>query len=186
MSLNCRKRFVAAALSAVVFLAPGAFARAQSAGDLNAFVGRWKIDLGRTHMGRGNLTSRAATFTFVFSKADAGLNMDTYTEYPQPAPSRSNLILADGKPHECQTSTGCLTVGGNAAEQSFAYFQIDSHMLMRVFYIKGAVSEYTTYAVSADGKTFTMIAWGAEVPDRQNIQVFDKQPLGNRFRSNSR
>jgi hypothetical protein len=149
---------------------------AQSANDLSAFVGRWKIDLSRTHMGRGNLTSRAATFTFLFSKVDAGLNMDTYTEYPQPAPSRSNLIVPDGKPHTCQTSTGCLTVGGNAADQSFAYFQIDSHMLMRVFYIKGAVSEYTSYAVSSDGKTFTMIAWGAEAPDRENIQVFDKQP----------
>lgn len=161
---------------ASIFLALSAFCRAQSTYDLNAFVGRWQIDQTRTHMGRGNIVKRSPTFTFVFTPADEGLNMDTYSEYPQAAPTRSAALVPDRKPRTCQTSTGCLTVGGNPAEQSYAYFQIDSHMLMRVFYVKSEVSEYTTYAVSADGKTFTMIAWGAEAPDRQNIQVFDKQP----------
>ena len=176
--MRMRRLFSAAAvlLTAIMFGFHCPPVGAQPAGDMSAFVGRWQIDLSRTHMGRGNIASRAATFTFVFAPTSAGLNMDTYERYPLPAPSRSALIVPDGKPHTCQISTGCLTVGGNPAEQSYSYFKIDAHMLMRVFYIKGAVSEYTTYALSADGKTFVMIAWGAEAPDRQNIQVFDKQP----------
>ena len=162
-------------LTGILLCVPSASGFAQSGNDVSAFLGRWKIDLTRTHMNRGNLTTRSPTFTFVFRMKNDVLTIDTYSEYPQPAPTRSNPIIPDGKQHTCETSTGCLTVGGNAAEQSYAYYQIDSHFLMRVFYVKGQVNEYSTYAVSADGKTFTMIAWGAEAPGRQNIQVFDKQ-----------
>jgi hypothetical protein len=169
----CARVSAAAVLMLFLLSVP---ARAQSSYDLSAFVGRWKIDLARTHMNRGNNITRSSTFTFVFSPQGAGLTLDIYSEYPQLAPSRSNPILPDHKLRSCQTGTGCLTVGGDPADQSFAYFQIDSHMLMRIFYEKGQVSEYSTYAVSADGRTFTMIAWGAEAPDRQNIQVFEKQP----------
>jgi hypothetical protein len=49
-------------------------------------------------------------------------------------------------------------------------------MLMRLFYIKGKISEYSTYAVSTDGRTFTLISWSPETPEFQNIQVFEKQP----------
>ena len=157
-------------------------ARAQSVNDFSAFLGRWQIDLSRTHMNRGNNITRSSSFTFIFSAGNPGLKMDIYSDYPRATPSRSSLILPDHKQRSCETSTGCLTVGGNAAEQSFAYYAIDSHMLMRVFYIKGEVSEYSTYAVSADGNTFTMSAWGAEAPDHQNIQVFEKQidPASNK------
>lgn len=176
MKRSSLKAFSASVVAAIPLILAAPCARAQSNDDLSAFVGRWKIDLSRTHMNRGNNISRSPSFTFVFSSEGPGLKLDIYSEYPQPAPTRSNPIVPDHKLRSCQTSTGCLTVGGDPTDQSFAYFQIDPHMLMRVFYEKGKVSEYSTYAVSADGKTFTMIAWGSEAPDRQNIQVFDKQP----------
>lgn len=171
------RRMTAAAADALIALLLFAlipFASAQSTGDLSAFVGRWKIDLTRTHMNRGNNLTRSPTFTFVFAPQGSGLNMDVYDQYPQPAPTRSHLIVPDHTLRSCQTSTGCLTVGGNPAEQSYAYYQLDSHMLVRLFYLKGTISEYTTYAVSTDGKTFTMISWSAETPEQQNIQVFDR------------
>lgn len=167
---------VSASVVATILFILTAPSRAQSNNDLSAFVGRWKIDLSRTYMNRGNNISRSPSFTFVFSPQSPGLKLDIYADYPQPAPTRSNPIVPDHKLRSCQTSTGCLTVGGNPTDQSFAYFQIDPHMLIRVFYEKGKVSEYSTYTVSVDGKTFTMIAWGAEAPDRQNVQVFEKQP----------
>ena len=49
-------------------------------------------------------------------------------------------------------------------------------MISRLFYVKGAIAEYDTYAVSEDGKTLVVIAWHAPTPQYQNIQVFDKQP----------
>ena len=162
-------------LAGIVFCVGGWPVRAEKMGDLSAFVGRWKIDLNRTQMNRGNHITRSNTFTFIFEPSETGLTMHTYAQYPQAAPDRSNPIIPDQKIRTCETRTGCLTIGGNPAEQSYAYYQIDSHLLMRAFYIKSAVTEYSTYSVSADGKTFTMIAWGAESPDKQNIQVFDRQ-----------
>jgi hypothetical protein len=147
----------------------------QKGDDLNAFVGRWKIDLSRTHMNRGNNITRSDSFTFIFQPSENGLTMQVYAQYPQPAPTRTSTIIPDQQIRPCASAGGCLTVGGNPAEQSYAYYQIDSRLLLRVFYLKGEASEYSTYAVSADAKTFTMIAWGAEAPDRQNIQVFDRQ-----------
>ena len=164
----------------VALLVCSSSATAQSANDLNAFVGRWKINLGQTKMNRmgpnGNNLVRSPTFTFIFAADNPGLRMDVYAEYPQPAPSRVTSIVPDQKQHSCETKSGCLTVGGNPDEQAFSYFRINSHMLVRLFYEKGKPSEYTTYAVSTDGSTFTMITWSAETPQWQNIQVFDKQP----------
>jgi hypothetical protein len=67
-------------------------------------------------------------------------------------------------------------VGGNPSEQTYEYHQIDARLVVRSFFIKGRVSEYSIYAVSVDGKTFTMIAWSPETPYWQNIQVFTRQP----------
>jgi len=166
---------LAASMCAALLVALGTTAHAQNQNDLSAFVGRWQINLGQTRMNRGNHITRSDSFTFVFELAKAGLMMHVYANYPQAAPTRSNLIIPDQKSHQCESSAGCLTVGGTASDQSYSYSQISSHMLIRVFYVKGKVDEYSTYSVSADGKTFTMIAWGAEAPDRQNVQVFSKQ-----------
>jgi hypothetical protein len=147
---------------------------AQTAAALSAFVGRWQIDSARTSLRRGNL-SRSATFTFIFVPQGAGLKLDIYENYPQSMPTRSATIVPDRHKHGCENPKGCQTVGGDPAEQSYAYFQIDPHLLIRVFYTRDVVTEYTTYAVSADGKTFTLISWGSDDPEKQNIQVFDRK-----------
>ena len=161
-------------LMACAAIAIGSWASAATPPGPNAFVGRWQIDLSRTHLGRGNLT-RSSTFTFIFVPQAAGLRLDIYENYPQSLPTRSASIVPDGRAHGCESAAGCQTVGGVASEQSYAYFQIDPHVLIRVFYTQGKVTEYTSYAVSTDDKTFTMISWGAENPEKQNIQVFDRR-----------
>jgi hypothetical protein len=164
--------FVAAVLAASV--------SAQEAGDLGAFVGRWQINPGKTKMGRvgpdGHTTVRSPTFTWIFSADGTGLRWDIYAEYPQPAPTRSMALVPDGKLRPCKVKGSCLSTGGDAREQTYAHFRMDSHMLARIFYTNGKVTEYNTYAVSADGKTFTTISWSPENPEYQNIQVFDRQP----------
>jgi hypothetical protein len=166
-------------LCALVVLTAG-MANADPVVDLSAFVGRWQLDPARTHMGRfgpdGKNMVRSPTFTFVFVAEGANLQNNVYAEFPQPAPTRTMSLIPDGKPHACESQAACLTVGGNREEQSYIYRAIDSHYLARLFRINGRVTEYSTYAVSADGRTFTLISWSAETPHYQNIQVFEKQP----------
>jgi hypothetical protein len=157
-------------------------ATAQSQNDLSAFVGRWQMNAAKTKMGRmgptGQNIVRANTFSWVFTPDGPGLRMDVYTEYPQPAPTRTMTLIPDGKVRSCDASntTACLTRGGDPREQTYVYHHIDPHMVVRVFYIKGEVYEYSHYTVSKDGKTFTSVSWGPETPEFHNIQVFDKQP----------
>ena len=166
-------------LAAIAVFTCGAAASA-AAGDLGALVGRWQLDPARTHMGRygprGQNMVRDPTFTFIFSPDPQGLKIAVYAKYPQPAPDRTMLLVPDGKIHACLDKAACLTVGGEASEQSYVYHQIDARFLVRSFYIKGKIAEYSTYGVSADGNTFTMMAWSPETPYWQNIQVFTKQP----------
>jgi hypothetical protein len=170
----------AGGLAGIILWACAAASGAQSVNDLSTFVGRWQIDLSRTKMGRmgpnGKNLVRSPTFTFVFATEGEGLRMDVYSEYPGQAPSRTTPIIPDQKPRPCENKNGCQTVGGDPKEQTFTYFRIDSHLLGRIFYINGEPAEYTTYAVSGDAKTFTMITWSAETPQYQNIQVFERQP----------
>jgi metallo-beta-lactamase class B len=153
---------------------------APSANDLSAFVGRWQMNAAKTKMGRfgpnAKNISRGPTFTWTFTPDGPGLRMDVYYEYPQPAPTRTMTMVADGKQHPCEGQAPCLTTGGNPKEQFYAYYPIESRMVARLFYDKGKIVEYCTYAVSQDGKTFTSISWSPETPEYQNIQVFDKQP----------
>ena len=74
-----------------------------------------------------------------------------------------------------RSKAACLTIGGDASEQSYVYHVIDAHFVIRMFYVKGQLTEYSTYAVSSDGKTFTLMSWSPETPYYQNIQVFEKQ-----------
>jgi hypothetical protein len=168
------------ALAAVLIGSAVPYAGAAATHDLSAMLGRWQINPLKTHMGRagpnGNNLVRSSTFTFVFGPAPHGLLINVYEKYPQPAPSRTMEIVPDEKQHRCVSKEACQTVGGDAEQQSYAYHQVNAHLLVRLFYVKGQISEYTTYAVSADGETFTMISWSPETPYYQNIQVFDKQP----------
>lgn len=155
---------------------------AQPARDLSKFVGRWKMNAEKTKMGRmgptGQNIVRSPSFTWVFTPEGPGLRMDVYTEYPQPAPTRTMTLIPDGKLRTCdpKNQTACLTRGGDPAEQTYVYHHIDAHMIARVFYIKGEVYEYSHYTVSRDGKTFTSVSWGPDTPEYHNIQVFDRQP----------
>jgi hypothetical protein len=157
-----------------------AVAGAQSTFELSAFVGRWQLNPSMTHMGRFGPAAqnmvRSPTFTFVFARDGKNLQNNVYAEYPQSAPTRTMSLIPDGRAHPCQEKGGCLTVGGNPKEQSYIYRKINDHFLVRLFLVKGETSEYTTYAVSANSKTFTMISWSAQTPFFQNIQVFDRQP----------
>ncbi|HUO23777.1 MAG TPA: hypothetical protein VMU59_14785 [Caulobacteraceae bacterium] len=165
---------MAAALSLGLGVA-APLAHAQTGGDLSGFVGRWQIDPALTRMGRGNIT-RSPTFSFVFKPKPAGLQINVYAQYPQAAPDRVSDIIPDQKPHVCDNPTACQTVGGVPSEQTYTYFEMDSHNLFRIFYTKGKVTEYTNYMLSSDGQIFTMITWAPEAPQNQNIQVFHRQP----------
>lgn len=156
---------------------------AEAAGGLSAFAGRWLMNAAKTKMGRegpnGKNLTRSPTFTWIFTPEGQGLRMDVYAEYPQPAPTRTMTVIADAKQRGCdpkQNKGACLTTGGKPDEQVYAYYQMDSHMLSRLFYDKGKVVEYSSYAVSSDGKTLCIVSWSPETPEWQNIQVFDKQP----------
>lgn len=166
-------------LAALLLVSPG---MAQATPDMSALIGRWQIDLSRTHMGRYGPDAknmvRAPSFTFIFARHGPGVdvNVNVYEHYPQAAPTRIMSMIPDGKPHACQDKAACLTVGGDAADQSYVYRQLSPRFFMRLFYVKGKLSEYSTYGVSTDGQTFTMMAWSPETPFWQNIQTFTRQP----------
>jgi hypothetical protein len=171
---------VVVALSLAVIALTTPPAAAATANDLDAFVGRWLINPEKTRMGRlgpnGQPRTRANTFTWVFTADGAGLRWDIYAEYPLPAPTRSMALIPDGKVRPCLVNGSCLSTGGEARDQSYAHFKTDTRFLTRVFYSKGQIVEYNTYTVSNDGKVFTTISWSPANPERQNIQVFDRQP----------
>ena len=93
----------------------------------------------------------------------------------RPAPTRTMTLVTDETARPCLSAT-CLTTGGNPADQTYAYYKMDGHMIARIFYTKGVPDEYSTYSVSKDGKRLTIVSWSPETPEWQNIQVFDKQP----------
>ena len=176
---NGRGFFAAATAALALGLAGAAAAQTAGAG-LQAFVGTWKLNPAKTRMGvLGPSTPtplRDPTFTWVFVGKPYGLQMDVYEKYPLPAPTRTLTINADGQIHPCETVKPCLPSGGDPKEQSYAYHKLDDHMISRLFYVKGKIAEYDTYAVSQDGKTLAITAWHAPTPEYQNVQVFDKQP----------
>ena len=167
---------VAVALS-VCGSATAAFA--QGSKGLDAFVGRWQMNMTKTQMKRegptGVQTVRDPTFTWQFTPQAYGLKMEVFTKYPQPAPTRTMTVITDGKKHPCEGSASCLTSGGKASEQFYEYYKINDHMLARLFYDKGEVVEYSHYSVSKDGKTFVSVSWSPDTPEYHNIQVFDKK-----------
>jgi hypothetical protein len=164
----------AAILAAALSVSAVSSAFAQASSGLEAFVGRWQMNAGKTKMGRmgpnGANIVRDPTFTWQFTPTDV------FTRYPQPSPTRTMTVIVDEKQHPCQGPGPCLTTGGNPAEQFYSYFKMDSKMLARLFYDKGQVVEYSTYSVSTDGKTLSIVSWSPETPEFHNIQVFDKQP----------
>jgi hypothetical protein len=183
--MSSLRLFRHAAMATIMVLGLGAFAPsfgAESGKGLEAFVGRWQMNAAKTRMGRegpnGKNLARSPTFTWTFTPDGPGLRMDVYAEYPQPAPTRTMTLVADGKQRGCDTKNkgACLTTGGKPDEQVYAYFKMDTHMLARLFYDKGKVVEYSSYAVSTDGKTLSIVSWSPETPEWHNIQVFDKQP----------
>ena len=152
---------------------------AQTAHDLDAFSGTWKINVVKTRMGRNGPTGqnilRSTTFTFIFVPDGQNLRMDVYSDYPQPAPTRMARVIA-GRVLPCESKDSCLTAGGDPKEQTYEWYQIDSLMLARLFWVRGKPYDYSSMCVSTDGKTLTLISWAPETPQYQNIQVFDKQP----------
>jgi hypothetical protein len=103
------------------------------------------------------------------------VEMATYAQYPQEEPTRMQLVIPDGAVRTCVSKNPCLTVGGDQKDQTYAWFQMDSHMLARLFWWKGDMYDYSSLTVSTDGKTLTLISWGPNTPYWQNIQVFTKQ-----------
>ena len=124
----------------------------------------------------GNNIKRSPNFTWIFTPKKYGLQFDVYADYPQPEPTRTMTVITDARPHPCQGTKPCLTTGGNPRQQTYTYWKIDDHMLARLFYENGRVAEYSSYAVSTDGKRLVIDSWSPESPDYHNFQVFDKQP----------
>jgi hypothetical protein len=155
-------------------------AGAQSADALSALAGTWKINLERSTMGRagpnGVQTRRSASFTWVFTPEGSGLRMEIYTNYPAPAPTKVLHLVPDGRQHPCDMHESCLSTPGDPREQSYSFTQMNDHMGVRVFQVRGQSVEYNVYAVSADGKSFVATSWSPETPEYQNVQVFEKQP----------
>ena len=148
--------------------------------DTSALVGRWQIDLSRTHMGRfgptGHNMVRAPGFSLAFVPDGDHVRIDVYADYPQPAPTRRMAMYMDGRLHRCGDPASCQTMGGEPQDQSYIYFEVNPRLFVRRFFVKDQLTEYSTYAISADGATFTMIAWSPETPQYQNIQVFSRAP----------
>ena len=67
-----------------------------------------------------------------------------------------------------------LRTGGSAAEQAYAWYELDDRVLARIFYVKSQVYEYSTLALAADGQSFTLISWQPGTPQYQNIRTFRK------------
>jgi hypothetical protein len=147
--------------------------------DLGAFIGRWQIDPGRTKMGRdgpsANNILRSNTFTFEFTRQGKEVDMNVFSSYPLPEPTRTLPVIPDGKVRICMSKNPCLTVGGDQKDQTFAWFAMDSRMLARLFWVKGQMYDYSSLTVSSDGMTLTLISWAPATPYWQNIQVFTKQ-----------
>ena len=178
-----RKRLsltISAVIAAISLCTMSVPASAQSASDLSTFIGTWKINPAKTRMGRNGPDApnilRSTTFTFIFAGDEKGVRMDVYAEFPLPAPTRTARVITDGTVLPCESKDSCLTAGGDPKEQTYAWYKIDSHMVARLFWIKGKVYDYSSMCVSTDGKTLTLISWSPDTPQYQNIQVFDKQP----------
>ena len=148
---------------------------------LQPFVGTWKLNIPKSHMGFDGPTvitpMRGPNFTWIFAARPYGLQQDVYDAYPSAGPAARTIeVIPDGKPHPCKTVQSCLPGGGDPKDQTIAYWRLDDHMLARVSYVKGQILEYDSYSVSEDGKTFVVTAWKAPHPEWQNVQVFDRQP----------
>lgn len=174
------KVLMALAISAVASGFAGSAVAQTAAAGLQPFIGKWTLNPAKTRMGVNGPTRptplRDPTFTWIFTPHESGLRMDVYQTYPLPTPTRTLLINPDGKIRPCQTVQPCLPSGGDPKQQSYAYHRMDDHMISRLFYVQGEITEYDTYAVSKDGKTLVIVAWHAPTPEYQNVQVFDKQP----------
>ena len=144
---------------------------------LAAYVGRWQIDVslspGRSGPGGGPPPSDS-TYTFVLTPEGSALRMEVFSEFPLPAPSRSMPLAANGKLQGCPGPAPCLSTGGSAAEQAYAWYELDDRVLARIFYVKSQVYEYSTLALAADGQYFTLISWQPGTPQYQNIRTFRK------------
>lgn len=84
-------------------------------------------------------------------------------------------MITDGRVLPCLSRPSCLTAGGDATDQTYSFLQIDSNVLVRLFYVKNAPYDYSTMSVSSDGRTLVLISWDPNTPQYQNIQVFEKQ-----------
>lgn len=162
-------------------IVPGLPGRAQSAKDLNGFIGQWQINLSKTTLNRkgpnGKYTPRAATYTNIFSIRGKNLKMEVFNHYPQAAPSRSMAIITDEKEHICKP--GCTEIGGPADDgtrvETHTYYKIDPHMVVRLTRVNGKMTEYLMFGLSADGKTMTQVIWSPGTPEWQTVYVYDKQ-----------
>lgn len=164
---------------AVTILALGVkeSAVAQQPEDLSAFAGRWQMNPTNTKLLKyglhGKNKERSDTYTFVFTPAGNGLKYEVYNQFPQPSPSRSILIIPDRKARLCD---GACVIPGVQPGQTYTYYAIDPHMLVRSTIVAGKVIEFNTYAVSVDGKKLSMITFSTDTPEWQDVYSFEKQP----------
>lgn len=173
------KAFGCAGLAIVASLSGSRTLAATPEAPMAAFLGAWTLNLSKTRMERagpnGAQTVRAASFTWVFKATAGKVDLNIYHQYPAPAPSKVMAVVTDGRFHPCRMKESCLSTPGDPKEQSFAFLQVDPNMAMRVFKVRGVITEYNIYTVSSDRKTFIATSWSPGTPEYRNVQVFEKQ-----------
>ena len=152
---------------------------APAAGPMAAFEGVWTMNAAKSRMERagpgGQQTRRADSFTWIFRRNGRDVDLEIYHEYPAPAPSKVMRVVTDGQFHPCRMAESCLSTPGDPREHSFSFCQVDARMATRVFRVRGEITEYNVYSVSADGKTLVAVSWSPSTPEYRNFQLFENR-----------
>ncbi len=155
------KRLFSMLVVIVIFLAAGSLASAQS----DPFVGTWKLNVAASKFEPGP-PPQSQTRTW-----DASGNVDVKgVSQAGKSASYSYTIVTDGKPHP---SGGTVPNGSDTLTAK----KVSSHLITAKFTKTGKVVESTTYTVSKDGKTLTIVAKGV-LPDGKTLNNdthWDKQ-----------
>ncbi|MBZ5660353.1 MAG: hypothetical protein LAO08_08080 [Acidobacteriia bacterium] len=151
---------------------------AQKADQQDQIIGTWRINLAKSSFGRngpGTVTMHPSdTWTWIFAKEKDGLKFSNYPTYPSPKPARSFVLIADGKDYPCVEKMSCFESGTSEGE-TLSFTRINPYFFIRVGKRNGEVKEFVSYAISSDGKVYTVTAWSPETPEYQNVFVFDRQ-----------
>jgi hypothetical protein len=134
-------------------------------------LGAWIFNPQKSSFNRGdhpgNSLNPPKQAKWTFEIENGGIRQKIYERPDSPAPLVSSFYKFDGKeypdPH------------GPGRGEVVIPWLVNPYTQIRHVYTKEKTTEWSIYAVSADGKTLTVTAWNEPRPDARNIQVFDRQ-----------